>query len=144
VREKHRRRVGEGVWRGEKTSGVKAHAGVDANGSPHAVRAAGRGGAVETLRGRAPNLPKAAAPRDGGCGGENSAGAVKALTEAGVEAVKRNELHTFAAPPKRRAVGRTFGRLEKHRRLWKNCERKIHTTLQMTVPAFISLLLKRY
>jgi hypothetical protein len=26
----------------------------------------------------------------------------------------------------------------------KNCERKIHTTLQLTVLAFISLLLKRY
>ncbi|MDR1301675.1 MAG: IS5/IS1182 family transposase, partial [Treponema sp.] len=34
--------------------------------------------------------------------------------------------------------------LEKYRRLWKNCERKIHNTLQMTVLAFISLLLKRY
>ncbi|MDR1324975.1 MAG: IS5/IS1182 family transposase, partial [Treponema sp.] len=34
--------------------------------------------------------------------------------------------------------------LEKFRRLWKNCERKIHNTLQMTVLAFISLLLKRY
>ncbi|MDR0639684.1 MAG: IS5/IS1182 family transposase, partial [Spirochaetaceae bacterium] len=34
--------------------------------------------------------------------------------------------------------------LEKYRRLWKNCERKIHTTLQMTVLAFISLLLRRY
>ncbi|MDR2052988.1 MAG: IS5/IS1182 family transposase, partial [Treponema sp.] len=34
--------------------------------------------------------------------------------------------------------------LEKFRRLWKNCERKIHNTMQMTVLAFISLLLKRY
>jgi transposase len=69
---------------------------------------------------------------------------VKALIRAEAEAVKRDELHRFAAPTKRRAVERTFGRLEKFRRLWKNRERKIHATPHMTVLAFISLLLKRY
>jgi hypothetical protein len=69
---------------------------------------------------------------------------VKSFIRGEVESVKRNELHAFASPPKRRAVERTFGRLEKSRWLWKNCERKIHTTLQMTILAFISLLLKRY
>jgi hypothetical protein len=44
--------------------------------------------------------------------------------------------------PRRRVVERTIGWLEKFRRLWKNCERKIHNTLQMTVLAFISSLLK--
>jgi transposase len=58
--------------------------------------------------------------------------------------VKRNELHKFVVLPRRRVVERTFGWLEKYRRLWKNCERKLHNSLQMTVLAFISLLLKRY
>ena len=30
------------------------------------------------------------------------------------------------------------------RRLWKNCERKLHTSLQFVVLAFIALLLRRY
>jgi transposase len=58
--------------------------------------------------------------------------------------VKRNELHKFVVLPKRWVVERSFGWLEKNHRLWKNCERKIHNTLEMTVLAFISLLLKRY
>jgi transposase len=66
------------------------------------------------------------------------------LLGAEVEVVKRNELHTFVVLPRRWVVERTFGWLERFRRLWKNCERKIHNTLQMTVLAFISLLLKRY
>jgi transposase len=70
---------------------------------------------------------------------------VKMIIEgAEVEVVKRNELHKFVVLPKRWVVERTFEWLEKYRRLWKNCERKIHNTLQMTVLAFISLLLKRY
>jgi transposase len=69
---------------------------------------------------------------------------VKALTGAEAEVVERDELHRFAVPPKRWVDERTFGWLEKFRRLWKNHERKIHTTLQMTVLAFIQLLLKRY
>jgi transposase len=66
------------------------------------------------------------------------------LIGAEAEAVKRSELHTFVVLPKRWAVERAFGRLEKFRRLWKNCERKIHNTLQMLVLAFIPLLLRRY
>jgi hypothetical protein len=66
------------------------------------------------------------------------------IVGAEVEAVKRNELHRFGVLPERRVVERTLGRLEKIRRLWKNRERKIHTTPQMMVLALISLLLKRY
>jgi transposase len=91
----------------------------------------------------APNLTKVAdVLRDGGCSGEKFAKAVRVLMEA--EAVTRDEMHGFAVPPKRRAVERSFGRLEKFRRLWRNCERKMHATLQMTALAFISLLLNRY
>jgi transposase len=69
--------------------------------------------------------------------GENISNAVKATIDAEVEAVRRNELHKFVVIPKRWVVERTFGWLEKFRRLWKNCERKLHTSLQMTVLAFI-------
>jgi transposase len=81
---------------------------------------------------------------DSGYSGENFANAVKRLIDAEVEVVKRNELHKFVVIPKRWVVERTFAWLEKFRRLWKNCERKLHTSLQMTVLALISLLLKRY
>ena len=46
--------------------------------------------------------------------------------------------------PKRWIVERTFGWLDKCRRLWKNCERLIETTLNMVKLAFISLLMKRF
>ena len=62
---------------------------------------------------------------------------------ATVEVAKRSELHKFAAIPQRWVVERSFAWLEKCRRLWKNCERKINTSLQMAVLAFLTLLLKR-
>ena len=46
-----------------------------------------------------------------------------------MEVVKRNELHTFVVLPKRWVVERSFAWLEKCRRLWKNCERKLNTSL---------------
>jgi transposase len=46
--------------------------------------------------------------------------------------------------PKRWIVERIFAWLEEYRRLWKNGERKIHSTHQMTVLAFIALLLRRF
>jgi transposase len=79
---------------------------------------------------------------DGGCSGDSFAEAVKALINAEVEIVKRSKIHKFVVIPKR--VDRTFAWLEKFRSLWKNCERKLHTSVQMTVLAFISLLLKKY
>ena len=60
---------------------------------------------------------------------------------AEVEVVKRNELHKFVVLPKRWVVERTFGWLDKARRLWKNCEKKLHNSLQMTVFALATLLL---
>jgi len=61
-----------------------------------------------------------------------------------VEIAKRNELYTFKVIPKRWVVERTFAWLEKCRRLWKNCERKLNTSLNMAILAFITLLLKRF
>jgi transposase len=135
----------------EKTSGIKLHVGVDTNGLPHAVwvttaDVGDRDGAEEMLRKCSPNLSEVAKVLcDGGYSGENFANSVKMIIEgAEVEVVKRNELHKFVVLPKRWVVERSFGWLGKNRRLWKNCERKIHNTLEMTVLAFISLLLKRY
>lgn len=81
---------------------------------------------------------------DGGYTGDNFSNSVKDLIHADVEVVKRNELHTFAPLPKRWIVERSFAWLEDYRLLWKNCERKIHNTLQAIKLAFVSLLLKRY
>ena len=58
--------------------------------------------------------------------------------------VKRSESHKFVVLPKRWIVERSFAWLEKCHRLWKNCERKLDTSAQMVVLAFISLLMKRY
>ncbi|MBC7454529.1 MAG: transposase, partial [Massilia sp.] len=38
---------------------------------------------------------------------------------------------------------RSFAWLEKCRRLWKNCERQLNTSLQFVTLAFLVLLLKR-
>lgn len=81
---------------------------------------------------------------DGGYTGEKFAGSVKDAINAAVEVVKRNELHTFKVLPKRWVVERSFSWLEKCRRLWKNCEAKLSTSLQMVVLAFVALLLKRF
>ena len=69
---------------------------------------------------------------------------IKGLTGATVEVAKRNGLHKFEVIPKRWIVERSFGWLDKNRRFWKNCERKLRNTLQLITLAFIRLLLKRY
>ena len=80
---------------------------------------------------------------DGGYTGEKFEKQVKNIIGANVEVVKRNEMHKFVVLPKRWVVERTFAWFEKCRRLWKNCERKISTSLQMVNLAFIALLLRR-
>ena len=81
---------------------------------------------------------------DGGYTGENFATKIKAITGAEVEIAKRSELHKFVVMPKRWIVERSFGWLDKCRRLWKNCERLIKTTLNMVKLAFVSILLRRF
>jgi transposase len=81
---------------------------------------------------------------DGGYSGENFANAVTEKLGCSVEIAKRNELHKFVVMPKRWVVERSFAWLEKCRRLWKNCERKLNTSLQMVNLAFAVLLLKRF
>ena len=81
---------------------------------------------------------------DGGYTGENFASEIKAISGAEVEVVKRSELHTFKVLPKRWIVERSFGWLDKCRRLWKNCERLLQNSFQIVSLAFIRILLKRY
>ena len=80
---------------------------------------------------------------DGGYTGQPFADGVMARLKATVQVVKRNDLHTFVVLPKRWIVERSFGWLEKCRRLWRNCERKLNTSLQMVYLAFLALLDKR-
>jgi len=63
--------------------------------------------------------------------------------EVTVQIAKRNELHTFKVMPKRWIVERSFACLDKNRRLWKNCERKLNTSLQFIHLAFLALILKK-
>jgi transposase len=81
---------------------------------------------------------------DGGYTGRPFADSINDAIGATVEVVKRNELHTFKVLPKRWVVERSFSWLEKCHRLWKNCEGKLSTSLQMVVLAFVALLLRRF
>lgn len=81
---------------------------------------------------------------DGGYTGQNFADEIKRISAAEVEVVKRNELHTFVVLPKRWIVERSFGWLDKCRRLWKNCERLLQNSFQMISLAFIRIILRRY
>jgi transposase len=132
---------------GKKISGIKIHIGADANGLPHSVHAAAanasdRDGALEMFRlnsERLSDVGKVLA--DGLCTGSNFADSVKEILGAAAEAAKRSELHKFVVVPKRWVIERSFGWLDKCRRLWKNFERKIHNSLQMVILAFLGVFL---
>ena len=81
---------------------------------------------------------------DGGYTGENFAKEIKELCHAEVEVVKRKKAHEFEVLAIRWIAERSFGWLEKYRRLWKNSERKLSASLQMTTLAFISILIRRF
>ena len=81
---------------------------------------------------------------DGGYTGKKFADAIKGISGAEVEVVKRNELHTFSVLPKRWIVERSFAWIDKCRRLWKNCERLLQNSFQMFSLAFIRIILRRY
>jgi transposase len=135
---------------GKKVSGIKRHIAVDTQGLPHAIHITkanitDREGALEAFKGASSSLSNVVnVLADGGYTGETFSNKVKEIIGADVEIAKRNELHTFEVIPKRWVVERSFAWLEKCRRLWKNCERKLETSLQMVNLAFLSLLLKRY
>jgi len=134
----------------KKKTGVKIHIGVDILGLPYAniittANVTDRNGAIEMFSQPSFSLPTLKTVLcDGGYTGKNFADAIRELTGAEVQVAKRSELHTFAVIPKRWIVERTFGWLDKCRRLWKNCERKLENTLNMFKLAIVSLLLKRF
>ena len=140
----------KGYDAGKKISGIKHHIAVDTNGLPHAIHittanVTDRNGAIAMFNVAKTNLSNVKNVLvDGGYTGEKFALEVKNILAASVEVAKRSELHTFAVIPKRWVVERSFGWLEKCRRLWKNCERELNTSLQMTVLAFAVLLLRRF
>lgn len=81
---------------------------------------------------------------NGGYSGERFADQVKEICGAQVEAVKRSELHKFAVLPRRWVVERLSGWLDKFRRLWKSCERKLLTPAQILTFALIAILIRRF
>lgn len=140
----------KGYDAGKKVSGIKRHIAVDTQGLPHAIHVTtaevtDRDGALAMfMQARADLWSVVKVMADGGYTGEAFAEAVRTTLGAEVEIAKRTELHRFVVMPKRWVVERSFAWLEKCRRLWKNCERKLDTSLQFVVLAFLALLLKRY
>ena len=141
----------KGYDAGKKVSGIKRHIAVDTQGLPHAIalttaEVTDRKAALQALRRCKPALGKVQALLcDSGYTGQPFAQGVKDILgeDVTVQIAKRSELHTFNVMPKRWVVERSFAWLEKNRRLWKNCERWLNTSLQFVHLAFLALLLRR-
>ena len=140
----------KGYDAGKKVSGIKRHIAVDTQGLPHAVavttaEVTDRNGALQALERGKPALGQVESLLcDSGYTGEPFAEGVREILGEAitVQIARRSELHTFKVMPKRWIVERSFAWLEKNRRLWKNCERKLNTSLQFIHLACLSLLLK--
>jgi transposase len=139
----------KGYDAGKKVSGIKRHIAVDTEGLPHAIyittaNITDREGAVAMINDAKENLEAVKNVLvDGGYSGKNFSSKINEIIGATVEVARRSELHKFVVIPKRWVVERSFSWLEKCRRLWRNCERKMNTSLQMVVLAFIGLFLRR-
>ena len=139
----------KGYDAGKKVSGIKRHIAVDTQGLPHSIlvttaNVTDRDGAIKMFTTSNKNLVSVKNILvDGGYSGDKFAQAIKEIINADVKVAKRNELHKFVVMPKRWIVERSFAWLEKCRRLWKNCERKINSSLNFVVLAFIRLVINR-
>lgn len=141
----------KGYDAGKKVSGIKRHIAVDTQGLPHAVavttaEVTDRKGALQALGRCKAGLARVQSVLcDNGYVGQPFAQGVREILgeHVTVQIAKRSELHSFKVMPKRWVVERSFAWLEKNRRLWKNCERWINTSLQFLHLAFLALLLKR-
>ena len=133
----------------KKVRGIKRPIAVDTQGLPHAIGVStanvnDRQAGVEALETHKDDLKKVETVLvDGGYSGEAFAQCVQESIDAKVEVAKRSELHKFAVIPKRWVVERSFAWIEQCRRLWKNCERKLNSSLHMLILAFIRLLIVR-
>ena len=139
----------KGYDAGKKVSGIKRHIVVDSQGLPHAIAVTtadvtDRKGALEAIGLNRDSLSAVVSVLvDGGYTGQPFADPVRDMIGATVQVAKRNELHTFAVIPQQWVVERSFAWLEKCRRLWKNTERLLNTSLQFVNLAFLVLLLRR-
>ena len=141
----------KGYDAGKKVCGIKRHIAVDTLGLPHAVavttaEVTDRKGALLALRRCKRTLARVQSLLcDSGYVGRPFAQGVKDILGADVSTLiaKRSELHTFKVMPKRWIVERSFAWLEKNRRLCKNCERWLNTSLQFVHLAFLALILRR-
>jgi transposase len=141
----------KGYDAGKKVSGIKRHVAVDSQGLPHAVavttaEVTDRKGALQALTRCKPSLARVRSVLcDSGYVGEPFAQRVREIVgeHATVQIAKRSELRGFQVMPKRWVVERSFAWLEKNRRLWKNCERWLNTSLQFIHLAFLALMLRR-
>lgn len=141
----------KGYDAGKKVSGIKRHIAVDSQGLPHAIaittaEVTDRKGALQALEHSKSSLGQVQSLLcDSSYTGEPFALGVRSILgeQVTVQIAKRNELHTFKVMPKRWIVERSFAWLEKNRRLWKNCERLLNTSLQFIHLAFLVLMLKK-
>ena len=141
----------KGYDAGKKVSGIKRHIAVDTQGLPHAIalttaEVTDRKGALQAIRRCKAELGQVKSLlADSGYVGKPFAQGVQDILgeHVTVQIAKRSELHKFAVIPRRWVVERSFAWLEKNRRLWKNCERKLNTSLQFVHLAFLGLLLRR-
>lgn len=141
----------KGYDAGKKVSGIKRHIAVDTQGLPHAIavttaEVTDRKGALQAFgRCKADLVDVQSVLADSGYVGQPFAQGVQEVLgeHVTVQIAKRSELHTFKVIPQRWVVERSFAWLEKNRRLWKNAERKLNTSLQLVHMAFLALLLRR-
>lgn len=140
----------KGYDAGKKISGIKRHIAVDTNGLPHALvvtpaNVTDRAGALTMCENSKQHLAFVTNVLvDGGYTGTPFQEEIKTLIGATVCVAKRNKLHTFVVIPKRWVVERSFAWLEKCRKLWKNCERLIASSVAMMQLAFIRILVRRF
>lgn len=140
----------KGYDAGKRVSGIKRHIAVDTQGLPHAITVTtadinDRHAALLMFLTHDDKLGDVEQVLvDGGYSGQRFEDMTYQILGATVQVAKRSELHKFAVIPQRWVVERSFAWLEKCRRLWKNCERLLHTSEQFIILAFLSLLLKRY
>ena len=141
----------KGYDAGKKVSGIKRHLAVDTQGLPHAVAVTtadvtDRQGALQAFKRCKTGLQQVKSVlADGGYTGEPFALGVRQTLgeQVTVQIAKRSELHSFRVMPKRWVVERSFAWLEKNRRLSKNHERWLNTSLQFVHLTFLALLLRR-
>ncbi|WP_370682473.1 IS5 family transposase [Comamonas sp. GB3 AK4-5] len=141
----------KGYDAGKKVCGIKRHIAVDTQGLPHAIavttaEVTDRKGALQALQRCKRTLGRVQGVLcDSGYVGQPFAQGVQEILgeHVTVQIAKRSEMHSFKVMPKRWVVERSFAWLEKNRRLWKNCERWLNTSLQFVHLAFLGLLLRR-